>query len=212
MHGGAPRFAASFAPVLVLLVVLVLLAAGIATPAAPAAAAGDDPSPSTAEATTPGTEPASADAPDTEPASTEPASTDAAGADPTGADPAGTESTSADAVSADAAGSASGASLSSVAADGPSIGLLSISQCPSSNLCLWTATPYAGSMAATNSTAVYNTGIVTARSVRNRANTAARLYSGLNGTGTSRCYAAGASVSSTSVTARSFRILGTTDC
>ncbi|MEN0129182.1 MAG: peptidase inhibitor family I36 protein, partial [Brevundimonas sp.] len=203
-------------------VVLVLLAAGIATPAAPAAAAGDDPSPSTAEATTPDTEPASADAPDTEPASTEPASTDAAGADPTGADPAGTESTSADAVSAestsadavsaDAAGSASGASLSSVAADGPSIGLLSISQCPSSNLCLWTATPYAGSMAATNSTAVYNTGIVTARSVRNRANTAARLYSGLNGTGTSRCYAAGASVSSTSVTARSFRILGTTDC
>jgi len=194
MHSDTPRSAVPFAPLLALLLALVLLVAGVATPAAPAAAAVDDPSPSASEAT-------ATDTPDADPVSTE-------------ADSVSTDSVSTDPVSTDPLGGASstGASLGSEAGDGPSIGLLSISQCPSSNLCLWTAAPYAGSMAATNSTAVYNTGIATARSVRNRANTAARLFSGLNGTGTSRCYAAGASVSSTSVTARSFRILGTTEC
>ena len=90
--------------------------------------------------------------------------------------------------------------------------ITSSSQCPASSLCLWTAASYSGTFVNTFSTAVYNTGIVTARSVRNRALTAARIYSGTNGTGTTRCYEPGATVRSTAVTARSFRILGTSEC
>ena len=90
--------------------------------------------------------------------------------------------------------------------------LFSSSQCSPASLCLWTAASYGGTFVDTFSTAVYDTGIVTARSVRNRALTAARIYSGPDGTGTSRCYAPGTSVRSTSVTARSFRILGSTQC
>jgi hypothetical protein len=90
--------------------------------------------------------------------------------------------------------------------------IASASQCPSASLCLWSGSSYSGTFTSTFSTAVYNTGIVTARSVRNRALTAARIYSGTNGTGTTRCYVPGANVRSTSVTARSFRILGTTEC
>ena len=94
----------------------------------------------------------------------------------------------------------------------PADSITSSSQCPSSSLCLWTGASYSGTFVSTFSTAVYNTGIVTARSVRNRALTAARIYSGTNGTGTTRCYAPGATVRSTAVTARSFRILGTSEC
>jgi hypothetical protein len=90
--------------------------------------------------------------------------------------------------------------------------IASSSQCPSASLCLWSGSSYSGTFVSTFSTGVYNTGIVTARSVRNRALTAARIYSGTNGTGSTRCYEPGANVRSTSVTARSFRILGTSEC
>ncbi|MDM7830620.1 peptidase inhibitor family I36 protein [Cellulomonas edaphi] len=97
--------------------------------------------------------------------------------------------------------------------DDDSVALVfSASACPDGRLCLWTVAPYAGVMVSTFSTAVYDTGLSTARSVSNRASTAARVYSGLDGTGTSRCYPPGTRVSATSVAARSFRILGTTEC
>ncbi|RHA43546.1 peptidase inhibitor family I36 protein [Cellulomonas rhizosphaerae] len=87
-----------------------------------------------------------------------------------------------------------------------------VSDCDTGSFCVWTGVSYTGVLKDTDTTALSSTGISVASSVRNRTARAARVYANSDGSGTSQCYTAGATVGLTAVVARSFRILGGTGC
>lgn len=99
-----------------------------------------------------------------------------------------------------------------VADDDDAYAPLSTSQCTASRICLWTGASSTGLFASATSTIPVPTGFPTARSVWNRSSHAARVYSGVGGTGTSTCFAPGARTSSTLLPAASFRVLSSTSC
>lgn len=87
-----------------------------------------------------------------------------------------------------------------------------MSDCGASQFCVWSGAFYSGSFAETTSTTAVSVGFSPVKAVWNRTSHAAAVYSGANGTGTATCYAPGAQVASTSVTAGSMRVLTTTSC
>lgn len=97
-------------------------------------------------------------------------------------------------------------------ADDVAVTPASASQCPAAHLCVWSSTAYGGAVHAVSSTSVSSTGILLARSVWNRSSYAANVYSGTAGAGSATCFEPGEQISSTSVSARSFRLLTTTSC
>jgi len=86
------------------------------------------------------------------------------------------------------------------------------SQCGSTQLCLWSGNGYTGAFWSTTSSTATNTGITIAKSVWNRSSKAARVYSGLNGTGTSTCVLPGSKSSISALASRSARLLTTSTC
>lgn len=84
--------------------------------------------------------------------------------------------------------------------------------CGSTQLCLWSGNGYTGAFWSTTSSTATNTGITIAKSVWNRSSKAARVYSGLNGTGTSTCVLPGSKSSISALASRSARLLTTSTC
>lgn len=81
--------------------------------------------------------------------------------------------------------------------------------CTSGQMCFWSSTAYAGAVYGRGNTGTVTFG--TARSLWNRTGKAVQVYSASGG-GTSRCLAAGAKVSSTTLTTARITVLSTTTC
>lgn len=90
--------------------------------------------------------------------------------------------------------------------------LMSISQCGSTSFCLWSNVSYTGTFTQTTSTGPTTVNSTNSRSVLNNTTRAVRVYSGLNGTGSSVCYAPSARSGSISITSRSIVIQSGTAC
>ncbi|MFI2754767.1 peptidase inhibitor family I36 protein [Cellulomonas sp. P22] len=103
-----------------------------------------------------------------------------------------------------------GAATSAMAAD-ELVQPMSSSQCGSGQFCLWSATLYGGTFYGT-STSVDSSPGWTAKAVYNRTSHAVRVYSGASGSGSSTCFAPGASSGAMTLSAGSIRVLSATSC
>lgn len=75
-----------------------------------------------------------------------------------------------------------------------SVGVLSLSDCPSGSACLWASSSYAGSpwaFSAVGSVVNRPASVTSTKAMWNRSDYRVILYSGSNGTGSSACYASG---------------------
>lgn len=84
--------------------------------------------------------------------------------------------------------------------------------CPASRLCVWPASSYGGTVFSATSTTATNTAIPMARSVWNRTNRAARLYSGTGGSGSSTCIPPGTKSGSVQYASASAKVLTGSTC
>ncbi|MDR2723348.1 MAG: peptidase inhibitor family I36 protein [Cellulomonadaceae bacterium] len=87
----------------------------------------------------------------------------------------------------------------------------SSTQCATGQFCQWSTANYLGTVYTTTVSAK-DTGMATARSVWNRTSKAVRVYSGVNYSGTSVCLKVGQQTPSTSLPAKSVKILSTATC
>lgn len=99
-----------------------------------------------------------------------------------------------------------------MAATGEVVGPNSLNQCGAGQFCVWSGSFYSSTFIGTTSTSAVNLPFAEVKSVWNRSSHAARAYAGVDGTGSSVCYAPGVQLSSVSVSARSIRVLSTTTC
>jgi len=88
----------------------------------------------------------------------------------------------------------------------------SMSECGASQFCVWSGSLYSSAFKGTTSTSPVNLTFTLVQSVWNRSSRAARVYAGVDGAGSSVCYAPGTQLSSVSVSARSIRVLPTSTC
>jgi len=93
---------------------------------------------------------------------------------------------------------------------------VSLSQCPSGYLCLWSSTNYTGSFAKyANSGSYADINLPTVRSLWNNRSKRSFIYSGYDGRGSSACYGPGARTTSLSgwrILANSVYVSSTTYC
>ncbi|WP_081784961.1 peptidase inhibitor family I36 protein [Cellulomonas sp. KRMCY2] len=87
----------------------------------------------------------------------------------------------------------------------------SSAQCSAGRACLWSGTLYTGTIFSTTVSGNVS-GMTVAGSIWNRTSTAVRVYSAAGGSGSSTCIAPGGQLASTSVAARSVKVMTVTTC